>query len=93
MASKRGRLSEAQRRTLEALAEDGAYLMVDDTSRMFVVDGHGVTMCRVATQVAIRLCNRTYIDHEALDVRVYHITDAGREALAEAEGKKESEAK
>jgi len=80
MASTRGRLTDAQWRTLAALAEDGACLVVDGDSRMSDVDGHGETMCRVATQVAIRLFHRKYIDHEAFDVRVYHITDSGRDA-------------
>jgi hypothetical protein len=86
MAKTRRRLSAAQRRTLEALAVDGAQI-TPHTSAIWPVKlgAHILTMAPWVTIEA--LANAGYISQPG-HAGAYRITDAGRAALAE--GAKES---
>jgi hypothetical protein len=89
MAQTHRRLSAAQRRTLEALAVDGA-LITPHTSAIWPVKlgPHVLTQARWETIEA--LVRDGYIAH-ADGGGAYRITDAGRAALAEADSTKASE--
>jgi hypothetical protein len=87
MANTHGRLSAAQRRTLEALAVDGALIMPDTSADWPVKLGPSVlTMVRWVTIEA--LAKAGHIVHAEWP-GAYRITDAGREAPVE--GTKDSE--
>jgi hypothetical protein len=82
-------LSAAQRRTLEALAVDGA-LITPHTSAIWPVKlgPHVLTQVRWATiEILVRDGHIAHADGGG----AYRITDAGRTALAEADSTKASE--
>jgi hypothetical protein len=80
MANTRGRLSAAQRRTLEALVVDGAQIMPNKSAIWpFKAGPHVLTLVRRATIDA--LVKSGYIAH-AERPGAYRITDVGRAALA-----------
>jgi hypothetical protein len=89
MANTNGQLSAAQRRTLEALAVDGALIMSNTSADWPVRLGpYVLTMVRWATMQSLAKAGHIAPTEWP---GVYHITDAGRAALAEADGTKESE--
>jgi hypothetical protein len=89
MAHSPRRLSAAQRRTLEALAVDGARITPHTSAIWPVKVGpHILTQVRWATIET--LARNGYIMHVD-GAGVYRITDVGRAALAEADSAKASE--
>jgi len=89
MAYTHRRLRAAQRRTLEALAVDGALIMPHTSAIWPVKLGpHVLTQVRWATIEA--LVRDGYIVHADVG-GAYRIIDAGRAALAEADSTKASE--
>jgi hypothetical protein len=89
MAHTHRRLSAAQRRTLEALAVDGAQITPHTSAVWPVKVGpHILAQVRWATiETLLR-------DGRIIHIKwagTYSITDAGRDALAEADGAKASE--
>ncbi|HEY7023111.1 MAG TPA: hypothetical protein VH349_18480 [Ktedonobacterales bacterium] len=89
MAQTHRRLSAAQRRTLEALAVDGARI-VPHTSAIWPakMGPHILAQVRWAT---IETLLRDGLIAHADGGGAYRITDVGRAALAEADGAKASE--
>jgi hypothetical protein len=89
LANTRGRLSAAQRRTLEALNVDGAQIMPNTSANWYVRLGpYFLTTVRWETVQA--LAKSGYIASSDWP-GAYRITHAGRVALAEAEDTKGSE--
>jgi hypothetical protein len=83
------RLSVAQRRTLEALAVDGARI-TPHTSAIWPVNVGPHILAQVRWGTIETLLRDGYIAH-ARSAGAYGITDAGRAALAEADGTTTSE--
>jgi hypothetical protein len=91
MVNKRGRLSEAQRRALLALAVDGAQIVPNVSANWYVMQGpHILATVRWATVQA--LANAGHISQSG-QAGAYRITEAGRKARTEAAGMKETESK
>jgi hypothetical protein len=89
MAHTHGRLSAAQRRALEALAVDGALIM-PHTSAIWPVK-LGPSVLTLVRWVTIDTLVRADYIAPADWAGAYRITDAGRAALAEADGAKAGE--